>query len=304
MTHVSIVILHYNTPKDTHACLTSLREINTSKLAVSIIIVDNASREAFALTKTEQESNITVVRSESNLGFSGGNNLGIQYAIEQFNSEYVCLLNSDTIVDPDFLTKLVRFLEQHPKVGAVCPIVYFARGSEFHAKSYTTQEKGTVIWFGGGRVDRHNLHAFHAFVDEVDRGQVHNSDAEDFLTGCCMLIRREVLEKVSGFDDRYFLYLEDVELSSRIEAAGYRLGLAADAKIWHANAGSSGGAGSKLQQYYQTRNRLLYFWSYGSWRQKLTVARWAVERLLFGSSTEQKAISHGLIQNYGKETSI
>lgn len=119
-----------------------------------------------------------------------------------------------------------------------------------------------------------------------------------------MVIRREVLEKVAGFDDRYFLYLEDVELSVRIQRAGYALGLCVESHVWHANAGSSGGAGSQLHLYYQTRNRLLFFWSYATNRQKLTVLRWISQIVLSGKPIERKALVHAILNRYGKETAI
>ncbi len=304
MIHVSIVILHYNTPRETHSCLRSLKDVVLTKGKCSVIVVDNASRETFQLTQTEIAQGVQLIRSNSNLGFTGGNNLGMQYAVEQFNSDFVCLLNSDTLVAPTFLQKMIVFLENNAKIGAVSPLIYFEKNHEYHASSYTKDDRGKVIWFGGGSIDWHNLLAFHKHVDEVDRGQVRDSVLEDYLTGCCMLIRREVLEKVNGFDNRYFLYLEDVDLSIRIQEAGYSLGLCAESIVWHANAGSSGGSGSSIHQYYQTRNRALFFWSYGTIRQKLTIMRWAARVLATGKSVERKAVLHVILQRYGKETAI
>lgn len=304
MTHVSIVLLHYNTPKETRACLASLRAVKKKGFALSIIVVDNASHPRFELKSAEQSPEVTIIRSDSNLGFTGGNNLGIQQAIERFDSDYVCLLNSDTRVDSYFVHKLLQFLSINSKVGAVCPLVYFEKNSEYHKNSYASNEKGSIIWYSGGAIDWRNLIAFHKHVDEVNRSHISNSIDEDYLTGCCMLIRREVLEKVHGFDDRFFLYFEDVDLSQRIKAAGYTLGMCSESYVWHLNAGSSGGAGSKLHQYYQTRNRLLFFWSSGSLRTKLTVLRWALQLLFTGTTTEQRAIKDALLSKYGKETAI
>ncbi len=304
VTHISIIVLHYNTPQETHRCLGSLARLQLKKQKYDVVVVDNGSREPFALFPSEQKRGVQLVRSESNLGFTGGNNLGIYYAIERFNSEYVCLLNSDTKVESNFLKQLTIFMDEHPRVGAACPLIYFAAGSEYHKESYEPSQRGNIVWYAGGSIDLRNLHAFHKHIDEVNQGQIVDSLDEDFATGCCVMLRREVLEKVSGFDDRYFLYLEDVDLSQRIQDAGYQIALCASAEVWHYNAGSTGGPGSSLHVYYQTRNRFLFFWQYGSWRVRVTLLSWALSRLFKGTSAEQTGIFHAIIQKYGKETGL
>jgi GT2 family glycosyltransferase len=117
-------------------------------------------------------------------------------------------------------------------------------------------------------IDYANFDAFHIGVDEVDRGQFEEERQVEFVTGCCMLIRREALQQLGMFDVRYFLYLEDVDLSVRFRRGGYELWFCPGSKIWHVNAGSSGGAGSALHVYYQTRNRLFFFFKYAALRHK------------------------------------
>jgi len=293
MDHVSFIIVNYNTDTETHQCLTSLRQIHSSGFKHQIVIVDNGSRETFALTKKELELPVEVVRSESNLGFTGGNNLGITYALDKYQSDYVLLLNNDTYVNPTFLREMCSFSHKHPQYGLICPKIYFARGYEYH-QIYRPSDRGNVLWYGGGSIDWPNLLCFHRAVDEVDRGQVDSQLTSDFATGCCVLIKREVLEKIGLFDERYFLYLEDVDLSVRAEAAGYGIGFASQAKVWHKNAGSSGGAGSTLHQYYQTRNRLLFGLMHGSWRNKITTVSYLV-RLLFSSLKAEKTAAIDLL---------
>lgn len=303
MTHVSIVLVHYNTPEYTTACLKSLSELKTRDFTYKVVVVDNGSLEAFSLKK-QYQSFATVVRSVTNLGFTGGNNLGISHAIETYDSEFVFLLNTDTELAQDSLKQLITALQNNPKMGAVCPKIYFGKGHEFHTKEYSKEQLGNVLWYAGGSIDWRHLVGFHRGVDEVDRGQFDNQQNSDFATGCAMLVRREVLEKIGGFDERYFLYFEDVDLSLKIRAAGYEIGFEPQAQVWHFNAGSTGGSGSAVHEYYQTRNRLLLAFAHGTWKEWLAALRIAWQTLRESNSVKTSAVWHALSGTYGKQPII
>ncbi|HYD35340.1 MAG TPA: glycosyltransferase family 2 protein [Vitreimonas sp.] len=301
MDHISIVIVHYNTDKDTRECLQSLAKIETRGFNYSVVVVDNASKKPLHLPQQVLNKNIEVLRSESNLGFTGGNNLGIKYAVEKYNSEFVLLLNSDTLVAPEFLSELYTCAKNSSKRGITVPKIYFAKNYEFHQDSYTATQKGNVLWFAGGTIDWTTLSAFHRGVDEVDRGQFNHSTDTDFATGCCMLIAREVLETIGGFDNRYFLYLEDVDLSMRARLNGFSVTFCPSSQVWHKNGGSSGGSGSILQQYYLVRNRVWFAFRYASWRIKLTTIRYAAQLLWSGNTIERRAMIDVLFGRLGKQ---
>lgn len=300
--HVSIIIVHYNTPKETLSCLQSLSELAT-EIPYQVVVVDNGSTESFRLPKRFKDEPVVVVRSDSNLGFTGGNNLGTYYAIEQYDSDLVLYLNSDTVVHPDFLDHLVA-AQADPQVGIVTPLIYFSPGNEFHQKSYKPEDRGSVIWYAGGFIDWLNLYTGHRGVDELDRGQFSHSFETEYATGCALMIKREVLEKITPFDKRYFLYYEDADLSLRALRAGYELRLVPESIIWHDNAGSSSGSGSALQQYYQTRNRLLFFFRFGNWAVRVRVLRFAVRMLLSGSATERLGAWHWMSMRFGKQPTV
>ena len=135
MDHISIIIVHYNTDKDTRELISSLKKIKTPDFKFSAIIVDNASKLPLKLPSTLLGDNFEVVRSESNLGFTGGNNLGIKYAIEKYHSEYLLLLNSDTLVDPHFLVELRKCMKAETAVGLMTPKINFAKNNEFQQNS-------------------------------------------------------------------------------------------------------------------------------------------------------------------------
>lgn len=303
MDKIAVIIVHYNTNQDTWACLDSLAQLTpNSAFEVQVFVVDNASKDAFYLLK--KNKNVTIVRSDTNLGFTGGNNLGFNYARKNYNPDYYLLLNSDTLVEKDFLTLLYSQLKADHKLGLVSPKIYFAPGCEFHRQSYKKSEQGKVIWFAGGIIDWDNLLTFHAGVDEVDRGQFDQLTDFDYASGCCFLVRREALAVSGVFDDRYFLYFEDCDLSLRIERSGWKLGFCPQAIVWHKNGSSTDGAGSELQQFYLTRNRLLFFATYGYLSVKIRTWRLAWRLWRHGNRVEKKAAQKFLTRQFGKEVII
>lgn len=300
MDHISIIIVHYNSDADTKKCLESLAAVELTNAKLTTIVIDNGSREPFQVPKKLSNLNVDLVRSESNLGFTGGNNLGIRHALDEHQPDFVVLLNNDTYVDPKFLQQLYRHAEAHPECGLICPKIYFGKGREYHAGSYTAAERGNVIWYAGGSIDWPNLLAFHRGVDEVDRGHLDQLQRSDFATGCCVLIRREVIEKIGLLDERFFLYFEDVDYSLRARRAGYEIGVCTASKVWHVNAGSSGGAGSPLHQYYQARNRILFAVKHGSSRLRLLAARLVWKWILKGTAAERSAAMDIVLNRWGK----
>lgn len=301
MDHISLILVNYNSADLTKMCLKSLQNLKAESFEYSVIVVDNASQEPFKLPAKLKEDHIRVIRSQSNLGFTGGNNLGITYAAEHHDPDYICLLNNDTTVDPNFLENLYQCLASKEKGGMVSPKIYFAKGYEYHSQAYDKNELGQVIWYGGGSIDWKNLIAFHRGVDEVDRGHLDQIVKTDFCTGCCILISRELLETVGMLDDKFFLYYEDADLSIRARKKGYHVLYCPEGRIWHHNGGSSGGAGSSLHTYYQTRNRIFLSLRHGSWRIRLTTLNFALRTLLKGLAIERQAVFHALIGNMGKQ---
>lgn len=300
--HVSLILINYNSKSDTDECLKSLAALKTKGFTYSVVVVDNGSLQTYTLPRSlAKHKKFEVVRSEANLGFTGGNNLGMYYSIEKYNSDYVVLLNNDTVVDPQFLQKLLDCSEAHPDYGLICPKIYFYKGNEFHQKSYVRTQLGKVLWYAGGSIDWFNLAAFHRGVDEVDYGQFDMFGDVDFATGCCVLIKREVLEKVGTFDKRFFLYFEDVDLSVRAKRAGYGIGYCPESIVWHKNAGSSGGAGSKVHNYYIARNRLLFAFKHGDNRVKMIGLRILLQYIFAGTIYQRVAVWHFILGRFGKQ---
>jgi GT2 family glycosyltransferase len=303
MKKVAIVTVNYNTAKDTNDLLQSLEKLNTHEFSLETIIVDNGSKEIYALPEKIHQETITLIRSEENTGFSGGFNIGIKEALNK-NADFILIVNNDTLMHPDMVKNLLGVLESKPEIGVTTPKIYFSKGHEFHKDRYKKEDLGKVFWFAGGHTDWANVQSIHRGVDEVDHGQYDTTEKIDFASGCCMLFKREVLEKVGLFDDRYFLYYEDADLNERIKRAGFDVYYVPSAVLTHVNAASSGGAGNGnvLQDYFITRNKMLFGMTYAPTRTKIALFRESIRLLTTGRPFQKKAIRDYYLRKFNKGT--
>lgn len=302
MRKVAIIIVNYNGEKDTIECLDSVEDLVSAEYSLSTIVVDNGSKDKFEVVEKKYDKiNLTVLRSEDNLGFSGGNNLGINFALEN-QAEYILFLNNDTFVDKNLIKELLAVVESDKSIGIAAPKIYFAPGYEYHKSRYEKKESGRVIWYAGGIMDWKNVFGKHKGVDEVDNGQFDKVSETDFASGCCFLIKKEVIEKIGMFDEKYFLYYEENDLCQKIISAGFKIVYAPKAVLWHKNAQSSGGSGSALQDYYITRNRLLFGFRYAPLRSKVALMRESLRIFLKGRNWQKQGVVDFYFRKFGKGT--
>lgn len=297
-----ISIINYNASEYTRACLRSLEKTNLKGCTLFVVIIDNGSLEPFSVDK-KQCNNIdfVIIRKEENMGFTGGQNIGIKYAL-QHGADAVVILNNDVELDKNVFSELVVASKEEKNAGIIVPKIYFAKGSEYHKERYKKEDLGNVIWYAGGEMDWANVIGYHKGVDEVDYGQYDTRTTTEIATGCCMLIKREVFEKVGFFDERYFLYYEDSDLSIRVKKAGFSIFFTPKAFLWHKNAASAGGSGSVLHDYYITRNRLLFGMQYASMRTKIALVQEGLRLLLVGREWQKKAVKDYFLRRFGKGT--
>ncbi len=240
---VFIIVLNWNRAADTIECVRSLQGVAYSNL--DVLVVDNASVDGSVTALGAQFPELRVIRNAKNLGYAEGNNVGIRHALSR-DADYVLLLNNDTVVDKDLLHELVRVATTQPRAGIVGPKIY----------DYRDQTK---IWFAGANIDWSTGDSPHLGLGEYDQGQFHQVLEVDRVTGCAMMVRRSVFERVGLFDPRYFLYYEDVDLCVRATKAGYTSLCVQTAKVWHKESSSTkANQGSDLHTYYHIRNRLLF----------------------------------------------
>jgi GT2 family glycosyltransferase len=296
---VAIIVLNWNGKVDTLECLSSLQRIDQGDNDVSIIVVDNGSRDGSVEAIKKRYPSVTLLENTKNLGFCAGNNQGIQYALNN-GCDFFWILNNDTTVDKHALTSLLKGFERE-KVGITVSKIYFSSGREFHHDRYKDRDRGKVIWYAGGIIDWANIYGTHRGVDQVDCGQYDKEEMTQFATGCSMMISRKCLDAIGVFDERYFAYLEDLDLSVRALQNGFSILYVPASMLWHNNAGSTARPGNALQRYYITRNRLLFGLKYASVRTKFALVRETFRLALFGSEAERKAIIDAALGKYGKQ---
>lgn len=246
MPKVSIIIVNWNGWRDTIECLKSLQAINYPNFEV--ILVDNGSTDD-SISNLKPITSVlkykaTLIEIGKNLGFSGGNNIGIKYALEN-NADYLLFLNNDTAVEPEFLKKLIKTGESDAKIGIIGPKIYY-----FDEPNRIWSAGGNMNWFGGNT---------QLGGDQVETELPQNIMPKniELVSGCAMLIKKEVLEKTRFLYEPYFLYYEDVDFCLRARKAGYGCVIVFDAKIWHKISRSTIKFGKPIFHYYNHRNILL-----------------------------------------------
>lgn len=298
MKKVFVVVLHYKGKKFTRQCLLSLQKARAKGLSLRVMVVDNHSPEPIPDFKKEF-SKFVFIKNKENLGFVEGNNVGIRYCLKQ-GADYVMLLNNDAYIDSQMISRLIKAGEADKKVGVLGPKIYFAPEYEYHYDRYKKSERGKVIWYAGGEIDWANVITQHRGVDEVDKGQYDRAETTDYISGCCLLVKREVFKKIGLLDKKYFAYFEDTDFSVQAKRAGFKLLYVPQAKMWHFNAGSSEEVGGSLHDYYVARNRLLFGMRYAPLRAKLALLKWGASRLIVGRPWQKKAFCDFLINRFGK----
>ena len=245
---VHIVILNWNGVEDTINCLESLNKITYPNYEV--IVVDNASEEDDVKVLKERYSGyISIIENERNLGYAEGNNVGIRFALEH-GTDYVMVLNNDTIVDSDFLSHLVESAEKDSGTGLTGPKMFY-------------MDQPDILYFAGCRIRWFTGLPQHRGMGKRDNSKFDTPGYTDALTGSCMLIKRVVFEKIGLLPTDYFLQWEDMDFSTNARGNGFRCLYVPQAKVWHRYAASftrSGMGNRRLK--YGVRAQLIYWHKY------------------------------------------
>ncbi len=257
---VSVIMINYNGAADTIECVESLSHVTYDN--VKIIVVDNASTDdsVEVLKREINHENVIIVESPDNNGFSAGNNIGIKEA-QNLGSDYMLILNNDTLVEPDFIEPLLEVFEQDSGTGCVISKILYASEPE-------------KIWYAGGTYNPWFCRADHVDYNQADN-RIEEIKQVEFASGCCMLLSDEAIEKAGLMDEDYFLYVEDTEYSLRLRKAGYKLMYNSNSVIYH-KVSATTTAGSDLSQYYTIRNTLYLGKAYSSFLQKLSTMAYNV----------------------------
>ena len=294
---ISAVVLNFNGAEYISRCLESLSRVKHGAYFFDIYVIDNNSWDDSVKLVQNKFPNANLTINQTNLGFAEGNNVGIRLALEN-KSDFVWIVNPDVYVAPDSLLNLLAGADNYKNAGIFSPKIYFAPGYEFHRDRYAKKDLGRVIWYAGGNIDWNNLIASHRGVDQVDTGKFDHDIETDFVSGACMLIRSRVFSTTGLLDPKYYLYFEENDLCQRARKFGWRLMYICQSVVWHANAQSTG-VGSSLQDYYITRNRLLFGLRYAPLRTKLSLVKQSLNLYLSGRPWQRRAVLDYYTNNLG-----
>lgn len=256
---ISIIILQYNNSRDTIRCLNSVKELGYSNYEV--IIVDNASSVNHVDTIRDLLKNLSpktyhLKPITSNSGYSGGNNIGIKQALEN-GADYVFILNPDTTIEKNILTKLVETTESDPKIGILGP---------------TINENGKTVY--GGQIQWLKPELVHSINPPLNTKYLI-LNTKKYIPGAAILIKRRVIEKIGLLDERYFLYFEDADYCERAKRVGYKLAIVPEALVYHKPPSSTFSLGTPLLLRYHYRNAHLFNWKNGPVWVKLVLPFWS-----------------------------
>jgi len=244
---IAVILVNWKKYNLTSNCINSLNKSNYKNF--KIILVDNEYSEKSIIELKNKYKELLVFKEKNNLGFAGGNNIGIRYALEN-DYDYIMLLNNDTEVKENFILPLVERMEKNLFLAAVQPLIL-----NFSNKS--------IIWNAGGKLNKFlGLTSTRLNNNKLNSSIVFD-DYTDWISGCCILIKSEILTKVGLLDEKFFNYYEDVDWSLRMKSLGYDLGFVKESIIYHHGSSSSknkknkeGVISSKIH-YFNIRNHIL-----------------------------------------------
>lgn len=208
---VFIVVLNYNGKDVIKRCLSSVFKVDYPNFEV--VMVDNNSTDGSLEIARSNFSKADFIKNEENLGFASGNNIGIRFALERM-ADYILVLNNDTEVEKDSLTRLIEASESDEKIGIASPVIFNGNTKQ--------------VWFSGGKIKWLRMKTEH--VNTIKTNEYYETD---FISGCAMLVKAEVFKKIGLFDEDFFLYWEDADFSYRAAKDGFKRIMVSGAWVYH-----------------------------------------------------------------------
>ncbi len=246
---VYIVILNWNGKAVTLECLDSLAQVEYPNRKT--LLVDNGSTDGSVAVLQAAHPGVEMLPLAVNRGFAGGMNAGMRRALER-GAEMVLLLNNDTLLDRPFLGFMVRAMREQPRAGMVVPKIYYA-------------DEPTRLWFAGGAISMWLGTMRHVGIREYDHGQYDTPGEIPHATGCCLLARRDLIERIGLLDESYYFYTEDADWVMRARRSGYTVYYEPRARIWHKVSVAVGGHLSWRKNRYKLLSTFRFFARYASW---------------------------------------
>jgi GT2 family glycosyltransferase len=280
---VFVIILNWNLKDDTIACVDSV--LASGYAGQQIVVVDNGSQDGSVQALTSRYGDtLYLIAHEENLGFARGVNAGIRHALSQ-GADWILLLNNDTVIAPDMVERLITAADCQPDAGILAPAIFY-------------YDQPDVVWRLG---DRH--HRWLPIPTKVPPEEIETQEvlSVDYVTGCGMLVRREVFSVIGLFDPQYFMYYEDADFCRRAAKAGFSILCVAGARIWHKVSRSSHRHVGRLR-YLRTRYRVQFYrqhFAFPAWGYLFLSTTWVVLKDLFrGDIPSARASARGFYHGW------
>lgn len=253
---VAVIVLTWNQRDFNVDCVDSLVKLEYPQECLQIIVVDNGSEDTTVTDIRKRYPQVTILENGGNLGYAEGNNVGIRHAL-QGAAQYIMLLNNDTLVAPNMLAKLIAVADQQGEVGIVSPTIYY-------------HSEPRRIWCAGAAIDWRHGNTARLQAEEIAHNISPYPQDVDFVSGCAICLKRQVVEDVGVLDRRFFMYYEETDWCIRAKKAGWRIMYVPDASVWHRTPLVRGGS-SPLTDYYMNRNALLFFARHSQGVNRITI---------------------------------
>ncbi len=243
------IIVNWNRKELLSEAISSLVEDGYSN--IKIVVVDNASADDSIEMVRSIWPDVFIIENAQNLGYSKGNNQGIEVA-HQLGADFLLFLNNDATIKPGCLTELISIFKADPECGAASPFIVYA-------------DKPDLIWFGGGEVSLWNGRVSHKHIRTKFIPVLYHTETTEYITGCALLVRGIAIREIGGFDERFTLYNEDVDLCLRFRKAGWSLKVTPLALALHQVSASTGGGLSPLKAFYRARSTAILMKKWIPW---------------------------------------
>lgn len=241
---VCVITLNWNRKNDTIECIESLRRLNYPNY--EILMVDNGSTDGSAEAVRERFPEVRVIRNKRNLGYAAGFNKGMAQAYAA-GADYFLIINNDTVIDPEALMELCKTAQTHEDAGFVSGKVYF-------------YNEPTRLQTAGRLKDTINIAGEHVGFRKLDLGQYEVEQEFEFIDDVFLLVKKDVYEKVGGYDENFFLYWEETDWCARVRRAGFKIFYTPGAKIWHKGNLTVSDGMTPSALYYLSRNKIIFMW--------------------------------------------
>ena len=295
---VTVIILNWNGGEDTLRCLESVRAQDHAN--VRTIVADNGSTDGSLEAVRERFPDVEVIENGSNLGYCEGNNRALERVVAEGGEGYALLLNNDAVLEPSAVREMAEALDRQPEVGIVGPRILMG------------EDEGRIWSAGGDLLVRQNVGRLRG-KNEPDGPAFDRGGDVDFVTGCAMMVRADLLREIGLFDPVYFAYVEDVDLCVRAKNSGARVVYVPEARVHHSESSSTGGGYTKQRKYWMGRNAVLFLKRYGTMRQWGAFALFSIAALpvvlvreaLRGNAGVVLAKAYGILHGFlGRRVSV